>query len=93
MKHNKHVLYQWPLTDLNMGFKVAWAEAAQYLGIELSRWIRDIDPMVAQSYLYVDPKTKTNQLVLETFSDAVDQEYIYRSSHLRVINNGCEQKK
>jgi len=92
MKCNKHILYQWTDTT-SKEFKIAWAEAAQHLGLDLSRWIRDLDAKLAQSYLYVDPKTKINQLVLETFNDVVDQEFIYRSTHLRLINNGCEQKK
>lgn len=92
MKHSKHILYEWAADHLDPDFRIAWAAAAQQLGIELSRWIRELELNQAQNYLYVDPSTGTNQLVLEIFDPVIDQEYIYRSSHLRLINNGCEHQ-
>ena len=90
MKCKKHVLYSWQEPQ-ELGFKIAWAEAAQHLGLELARWIRELDPMKGLCYLYVNPSTHSNQLMLETFDDIIEQEFIYRSSHLR-INTRCEQK-
>jgi hypothetical protein len=92
MKHNKHILYEWATDQLDPDFRIAWAAAAQQLGIELSRWIRELETTQAQNYLYVDPASGVNQLVLEIFDPVIDQEYIYRSSHLRLINNGCEHQ-
>lgn len=92
MKHSKHILYEWATDQLDPDFRIAWAAAAQRLGIELSRWIRELETTQAQNYLYVDPNLGVNQLVLEIFDPVIDQEYIYRSSHLRLINNGCEHQ-
>lgn len=82
MKHNKHILYEWVTDQLDPDFRIAWAAAAQQLGIELSRWVRELELTQAQNYLYVDTNTGTNQLVLEIFDPAINQEYIYRSSQL-----------
>ena len=57
MKCKKHVLYSWQ-EQQQLGFKIAWAEAAQHLGLELARWIRDLSHERALLSLYQPKYTR-----------------------------------